>query len=51
MGTLINLVISFIMGLLFGHQIDESKTAHHELQKHSIEVFHDLESRQKILEC
>lgn len=51
MGTLINLVISFIMGFLFGHQMEETKTAHYELKKHSTEIFCDLETRQKFLEC
>ncbi|SDR89551.1 hypothetical protein [Gramella sp. MAR_2010_147] len=51
MSTLINLVISFIMGVLFGHQMEEPKTAHIELKKQSIEIFQQLESRQQILEC
>ncbi|MGA8855209.1 MAG: hypothetical protein WB492_13625 [Christiangramia sp.] len=51
MSTLINLVISFIIGLLFGHQLEEPKTAHHEFQKDSIDIYKSLESRQKVLEC
>lgn len=51
MSSLINLVISFIMGLLLGHQLEEPKTAHHDLQKNSIEVFQHLEAQQKILDC
>lgn len=51
MSSLINLVISFIMGLLFGHQLEEPKTAHHELQKDSIEIFQHLKAQQKVLDC
>lgn len=51
MSTLINLIISFIMGVLLGTQLEAPKTVHHELKKQSIEIFHDLKARQKILEC
>ena len=50
MSTLINLAISFMMTLLFGQQIEEPKTVHHEFQKDSIEVFESLEARQQMLE-
>lgn len=51
MGTLINLLISFIMSVLFGHQIKEPNTAHNELQKDKIEVFQQLKAQQQLLEC
>lgn len=50
MSSLINLVLSFIVGLLFGHQLEEPKTAHQEYQKDTIEVFKSLEARQQVLE-
>lgn len=50
MSTLINLVISFIMGVLFGHQLENPKTAHIEFKKQYIEIFQHLEVRQKILD-
>ncbi len=50
MSSLINLVISFIMGLLFGQHLEEPKTAHHEYQKDAIELLKCLESRQFVLE-
>lgn len=51
MGTLINLLISFIMGLLFGHQIEEPKTAHTDFQKDQTEIFLKLQAQQQLLEC
>lgn len=51
MSTLINLIISFVLGILFGHQIEEPKTANNEVQKESIEIFETLECRQQVLEC
>jgi len=51
MSTLINLIISFIMGVLLGSQLEAPKTAHHDLKEQSTEIFQDLEARQKILEC
>lgn len=39
------------MGVLLGPQLEAPKTVHHELKKQSIEIFQDLEARQKILEC
>ena len=39
------------MGLLFGHQLEEPKTAHHEFQKDSTEIFMKLEARQQLLDC
>lgn len=50
MGALVNLVLSFIMGLFFGHQIEEPLTAHYEFQKDHTEILKSLEARQKILE-
>jgi len=50
MSTLINLAISFMMALLFGQQLEEPKTANHEYQKDTIEIFHSLEARQHVLE-
>ncbi|WP_165499022.1 hypothetical protein [Gramella sp. KN1008] len=51
MGTLINLLISFIMGLLFGHQMEEPKTAHNDLPKDQTEIFQKLKAQQQLLEC
>ena len=52
MSTLINLIISLFMSALFGSATEESKTVHyHELQKHPIEIFQELEARQHILDC
>ena len=51
MSTLINLVLSFFMGILFGHQIEETRTAHLELHKDSTEIYKKLEARQKFLDC
>lgn len=51
MGTLINLLISFIMGLFFGHQIEEPKTAHNDFQEDHIEIFQKLKTQQQVLEC
>ncbi|WP_156888625.1 hypothetical protein [Christiangramia echinicola] len=51
MSTLVNLVISFFMGILFGHQIEEPRTAHLEFQKDSTEIYKKLEARQKLLNC
>lgn len=51
MSTLVNLVVSFIMGLLFGHQIEEPRTAQYEFQTDSIEIYQKLEMRQQVLEC
>lgn len=50
MGSLINLLLSFLMGLLFGHQQQEVKTAQNDL-KIPVETIHKLECRQQILEC
>ena len=51
MSALVNFVISFIMGFLFGHQIKEPQTAHHEIKKDSLEIFEKLEARQHMLDC
>ncbi|MBT8295208.1 MAG: hypothetical protein KJP01_07285 [Gramella sp.] len=50
MSALVNLVLSFIMGLLFGHQLEKPKTAHYEFQKDQTEILKSLEARQHILE-
>ncbi len=50
MSTLVNLVISFIMGLFFGHQMEEPRTASHEFQKCTLELVENLQQRQQILE-
>ncbi len=39
-----------MMALLFGQQIEEPKTAHHEFQNDTIKVFENLEARQHMLE-
>lgn len=49
MSSLINLLLSFLMGLFFGHQ-QEVKTAQNDL-KIPVEVIHHLECRQQVLEC
>ena len=38
------------MGALFGHQMEEPKTAHHDLPEESIEIFQQLKSQQHVLE-
>lgn len=50
MSTLINLVIGFLMAILFGQQIEEPKTVHHDFQTDTIKVFENLEARQHMLE-
>jgi len=40
------------MSVMFGQQMEESKTAHYgELNKKSTEIFQCLEGRQHILNC
>ncbi len=51
MSTLINLVISLVLGILFPQEMQEPKTANHEIQKDTIEIFETLECRQQVLEC
>lgn len=51
MSTLVNLVISFIMGFFFGHQLEEPQTTHHDLNIDSIEIYQKLEQQQHILNC
>ncbi|MCH4822815.1 hypothetical protein ML462_06485 [Gramella lutea] len=51
MNSLINLVISFVLAILFGQQTEEPKTANYEGQNDPIEIFETLECRQQVLEC
>ena len=51
MSSFINLIISFVMGLFFGQQMEDPKTTHHDLEKNSTEIFQKLESRQQVLDC
>ncbi|HKJ49086.1 MAG TPA: hypothetical protein VJ973_08355 [Christiangramia sp.] len=51
MSTLVNLVISFFVGILLGQQIEEPRTAHMEFQKDSTEIYKKLEARQIFLDC
>lgn len=39
------------MGILFGHQTQESRNTHHDLKKPTIEIYQQLKCQQKILEC
>lgn len=50
MSSLINLLLSFLMGLFFGHQQKEPQTAQNDM-KIPVEMIHKLECRQQILEC
>lgn len=50
MSSLINLLLSFLMGLLFGHQQEEVPTAQNDLHL-PVKVIHKLECKQQILEC
>ena len=51
MSALTNLLISFIMGVFFGHQSQENKTAHIDHELYHIEILQQLETQQKILNC
>ena len=51
MSTLINLIISLMMGAAFGNQLEEPSTVNQDLQKRKIELKKELELKQKILEC
>ncbi|WP_156275762.1 hypothetical protein [Christiangramia aestuarii] len=50
MSSLVNFVISFMMGLLFGHQLEEPKNANYEFQQDTTKLIIELEMRQQVLE-
>ena len=51
MSTLINLVISLVLGILSYFPIKEPNIAQHEIKKNTTEIFLKLEARQHVLEC
>ena len=51
MSTLINLIISLLMGAAFGNQLQEPSTVQKDHEKQKIELITKLEQKQKILEC
>ena len=51
MGTLINLIMSLIMGAFFGHQTEEPQTAQIDRQDEPVEIYEKLMEQQQVLEC
>ena len=52
MSTLINLIISLIMSVFLGQNMNEPKsTCYQNVDEIPLEVFHELKSRQHLLEC
>ena len=50
MSALVNLILSFVMGLFYGHQIEKPITAQYEFQEDHTEIIHELKDRQQVLE-
>lgn len=50
MSTLINLVISFIIGLFFGHTLENQQTTQKDPHKVPIEIMQQLKTCQHILD-
>ncbi|WP_157493003.1 hypothetical protein [Christiangramia flava] len=51
MSSLINLLLSLIMGIFFGHESENSSTAQNEDWKPRTEILLHLEEQQQLLEC